>query len=249
MISTAPEGGGGRQLPLGLRWREWPRFDNFLPGTNGEALAVTRALARGEGRERTIYLWGEPGSGRSHLLQAACHCAAAAGAGPVYLPLAGDDGLVPAMLSGLDVYTPVCVDDVDTVAGQRDWEEALFHLYNRCEQRGARVLLCGRRAPAGAGFMLPDLASRLGNCLVLQLRALDDAGRGDALRERARARGLVLSDEVIAWLLSRVPRDMTALMGILERLDRHALATKRRVTVPLLRELLEAPPSAGHGAR
>lgn len=236
--SNASAGLGG-QLPLGVSLRDAATLDNFFVAGEGLVLAALREMAVLSG-ERFVYLWGAPGSGKSHLAQALCHAAAADGHGAALLPLESLRGMQAAMLDGLEAMPVVCIDDIDAVAGDAAWEQALFHLYNRLRERGGYLLVTASSGPRELPLELADLRSRLAHGLVFQLPPLDDAGKAAALQQRARVRGIELPDEVIAYLLKRCPRDMNSLFELLERLDQRSLAAKRRVTVPFVRELLEA---------
>ncbi len=220
-----------RQLALDIGLRDSARFENYAVGANAAAVACLRAAD-----EPFVYLAGAPATGRTHLLQAACH---AAGRDAVYVPLDQHADLAPAMLEGLEHYPLVCLDDVDAVAGEADWETALFHLYNRVREAGGRLLVAAAEVPNAAGFALADLRSRLGWGPVFRLKPLADADRLGALQQRARYRGLDLPDEVGEYLLRRSPRDMASLFALLERLDRASLAAQRRLTIPFVRTLME----------
>lgn len=223
------------QLPLRLTLRDGATFANLVTGENGAAVHTLM-----QGSEAVVYLWGAAGSGKSHLLQALCHREAAGGGRPVYLDLEEIREAGTGTLEGVEHMTPVCVDRVEVIAGRMEWEEALFHLFNRVREEGGRLVAAGNLPPAALRLALPDLASRLGWGPVFPLRPLDDAGKVEALRLRASGRGLKLPDEVTAFLLRRCPRDMHALFALLDRLDHASLAAKRRLTVPFVRELLEA---------
>src|SRR5690606_20315091 len=162
------------QLPLGIKLRDEATFDNYFTGSNTTVLAALHGLADPSQvpAERCIYLWGAPGSGRSHLLQAACHRMAEAGAVAMYLPLREVLDHGPLLLDGMEELDLVCLDDLEVLGGQADWEEALFHLYNRIQQRQGRLLMSASAAPRGLELQLPDLISRLGWGLVFQLQAL-----------------------------------------------------------------------------
>lgn len=222
-----------QQLTLRIGLREGATFANFVAGANAAAVA---ALMRGD--EPFIYVWGPAGSGKSHLLQAACHGTAAGGATVAYLPLAdlGDAGV--AVLEGLEQVSLVCLDDLQAVAGDGAWEEALFHLYNRLRESGTRLLVSAEAGPLHCGVMLADLRSRLGWGPVYQLQPLDDAGKLEVLRRHARGRGMELPEEVALYLLRHCPRDMHALCALLERLDQASLAAQRRLTIPFVRALI-----------
>jgi DnaA family protein len=230
------------QLPLNVRLRDGSSFDNYWAGRNGEAVASLKgtldALAGGSGEHAAvIYLWGEPGTGRTHLLEAACHMAQARGLSAAFVPLAEARALAPAVLEDRELTALVCLDDLDAVAGDATWERALFALAERLRASRGTLLVGARSAPAQLGLTLPDLASRLAWGLVYQLHALSDADKLDAVRRRAARRGLELSDEVARYILHRYARDLHSLFGLLERLDQASLAQQRRITIPFLREL------------
>ena len=224
------------QIPLGISLQDSATFANFCAGPNRAALAAVQS-----GREPCVYLWGARGSGRTHLLQAACHAAAAAGGVPVYLPLGATGELSPEIFEGLEQMGLVCLDDIDAVVGQVSWETGLFHLYNRLRDGRVRLLITGGSAPAALGLRLPDLVSRLSWGPVFQLQRLEDAEKVVALQLHAVARGLDLPQDVGYYLLRRCPRDMHSLISVLDRLDHASLAAQRRLTIPFVRDLLGAP--------
>jgi DnaA family protein len=224
------------QLPLGLQLGDHARFQNFFTGPNAELLDALRALPDGEGA-RLLYCSGAPGTGKSHLLQAACAAATERGHSAWYLSL--DPGLPPALLEGLEQQELICLDDLQRVAGRAAWEEALFHLYNRVRERGGALVVAGEGRPEELGLCLPDLVSRLCWGLLYRLLELNDAERLAALQLRAASRGLDLPDETGDYLLRRCPRDLPALFGLLDRLDVASLAAQRRLTIPFVRAVLQ----------
>ena len=225
------------QLPLGVSLRHRRSFSNFVAGRNAAAVAQLRELLLTH-HGGIVYLWGNSGSGKSHLLEACCGDSSMHGRPVAYLPLGGA-GTRPDMLSGLAEIQLLCIDDVDRVAGDRVWEEALFHLYNQAEQAACPMVLAASAAPRAPSWQLPDLASRFSAAVVWRLRALDDAERREALQLHARERGFALSDEVVTFVMKRLRRDMVSLSAFLERLDRSSLAAQRRITVPFVKGLLE----------
>jgi DnaA family protein len=227
-----------RQLPLGVRLRVSSRFSTFQPGDNAVAVAELAQVA-GRGGPQAVWLHGPPGSGRTHLLQAACAAAGEAGHAAAYLPLrefAGGDAGILAGQEGLDL---VCLDDVEAVAGAESWERALFALYNELAERGGRLALAAREPPARTGIALKDLASRLAAASVRPLRPLAEDAQGEALVARAAAQGLDLPEDTRQYLLRRAPRDFAALCRLLDEIDSASLAAQRRITVPLVRAVLE----------
>jgi DnaA family protein len=229
-----------RQLPLGVRLADRALFESFLPGPNAEALAHARAVARGEAHGAT-WVCGPPGAGKSHLLQAIC-AAAGARVRAGYLPLAQVAPLGAGMLDGLAQLGCLCVDDLERVVGESEWERALFALLREIEEAGGALVVAAREPPALLDWSLPDLGSRFAAGAVLALRALDEAEQHAALELRARLRGLELPAETWQWLRRRYPRDMRRLYELLDTLDEAALAAQRRLTVPFIREVLRSAP-------
>lgn len=223
------------QLPLNVTLRDDATLANYYPGDNHEIMAHLRDLAAGRG-ERVVYLWGRHGTGKTHLLQAVCQEAGGRGATAAYVPLIQLHGFPPSVTEGLEQLQVVCVDDVQTVAGLDAWQVALFDLFNRCRDGGARLLVSGSAVPAHVGLSLDDLTSRLGWGLVCHVRALRDEQLTCALQLRARRRGIELPEDVAAYLLRRCRRDTTGLFSLLERLDVASLAEQRRLTIPFVRQ-------------
>lgn len=223
------------QLPLSLRAPPDQRLDAFL----GQPVVrdAVRAAARGESRD-WLFLAGPAGSGKSHLLLAACAEAASAGRRAAYLPLPAFAGRLGEALAQQEGFDLVCLDGLDAIAGNAADEEALFHFHNRARAGGGVVLYAARGNPAALGITLPDLVTRLGQCVRLTLEPLDEAGRRAVLRERAARRGLELDDAVLDYLLRRVDRDLASLTRLLDTLDRASLAAQRRITIPFLRQHL-----------
>lgn len=220
-----------RQLALGVRLRADAVFESFWPGRNGEALAALRTPGT-----VPLWLWGASGSGKTHLLQAVC---AAAGESTAYFPLARPLALPPEALAGFERTRVLCLDDVDAVAGDGDWERALFRLFNEAADLHTRLIFAAGAPPRQSDWCLEDWRSRAAACVVYQLHELDDDGRIEALRLRAAQRGLQLPYETSEYLLKRMPRDLRSLFEILDQLDEASLAAQRRLTIPFIRDALE----------
>ncbi|MGB9671434.1 MAG: DnaA regulatory inactivator Hda [Halothiobacillaceae bacterium] len=210
-------------------------LEQFLPGANGVAAGLVAQQAEGRG-EPQLYLWGVRGCGKTHLLQAACQRAGEHGLPAAYIALL--DAPHPGVLEGFERLGLVALDDVQAVAGQAVWEEALFDLINRLREHAVPLLLAADQPPSALPVALPDLASRLGWGPVLRLEGLDDAAKLELLRRRAVERGLNLPDEVGRYLLEHLPRDVPSLLEGLERLDRAAMEQKRKLSLGLVREVL-----------
>jgi DnaA family protein len=224
------------QLPLALRWPRRQRFEHFHAGTNAAALAAVEALAHQPGAP-WVYLGGPIGSGKSHLLIAACHAASALGRTVQYLPLTSQVDRAAA-LRGVAGSELLALDGLQAIAGDRAAEHALFDLYNRTRAEGGALLFAADTSVAQLALGLPDLRSRLGACTQFTLKPLDDADRREVLKSPAVLRGIQLDDAVLDWLFSRYARDLGALLDLLDKLDQASLAAQRRITVPFLRDFL-----------
>lgn len=190
-----------------------------------------------ESGPQSVFLWGNEGSGRSHLCQALYQEAEDAGIKVAYLALS-EPGIEPEVLSQLEQFGLVILDDLDVVIGDERWDEALFHFYNRLRESSGCLLMTSKIAPASFETILPDLKSRLGWELVYQLEELTDADKIHALQQRAAERGLKLPLAVGRYLLNRLPRDTHQLFATLEQLDHHCLAEKRSLTIPFIKKVL-----------
>jgi DnaA family protein len=212
------------QLLLGIA-PEWiPTLDNFVAGRNVEMLSALRQALDARQAERGLYIWGEAGAGKSHLLQAVVGAAQTSGLSAIYAC-----GEVPPAAQ------VVAVDDVERLDAATQIQ--LFELYNRQRENGGMLLASGAQAPA----FLPlrdDLRTRLGWGLVYQIHALDDAEKTQALKQHAQARGFDLPNEVTTYLLRHGRRDLPALLATLDALDEHCLRLKRAASVPLLKETM-----------
>ena len=222
------------QLVFELATPEPPSFGNFLPGGNAEALAAVKALASGDAAETGVMLWGAPGAGKTHLLSAAVGAVESRGGPAAFVAepreLLGED---PGVLARRAV---VAIDGIDQATP--DAQARMFTLFNGLRDRRGHLLVASRM-PLAALPLREDLRTRLGWGLVYELMPLADADKPAALAAYARGRGFRLADEVIDYLLAHGRRDMGALVGALAALDRHSLATKRPITVPMLRVWLQ----------
>lgn len=225
-----------RQIPLGVRLPDRAVFASFLPGHNTQALEHAQRIAHAAAPGIT-WLCGPTGAGKTHLLQAMC-AAASERVRAGYVPLADVATLGVGVLEGLPQLQCLCLDDIDRVAGQPDWERGIFGLLREMEEAGGRLAISAAAPPALVGWTLADLGSRCAAGTVFQLRVLDEGEQHAALQLRARLRGVELPDETLHWLQRRFPRDMRTLYELLDTLDEASLAAQRRLTIPFIREVL-----------
>ena len=230
-----------RQLSLQVHLDDDATFANFLTAADSSNRETLQLLDRqlDSGGESSVYIWGPTGAGISHLLQAACHTAGLRGAIAQYLPLRSMQEFSPfELMQQLESLDLVCVDDVQVIAASDDWEQALFHTFNRLRDNGKRLLLGGHCNPRQLGLRLPDLQSRFNGSLVLQVQPLDDAGKARALCARAGNLGMDMSDDVARFILSRWSRDTHNLFACLRCLDRLSLEQQRRLSIPFVKQAL-----------
>lgn len=224
------------QLPLGVGLPGTLSLENFLAGANAEALGAVQDFCNGRGA-RLLYLWGPAGSGKTHLTRAACRYLGAR-AEVVYVPLAHTEPVPPPVFDNPEGVAALGLDDLQAVVGRRQWELALFRLYNETERSGTRLLLTARANPQALAFGLEDLRSRLSSGLVIQLKPLTEPEREAVFRFRARERGFDIPPDVVDYLMRRYPRGMHELMALLDSLDHSTLAAGRRVTIPFVKSVL-----------
>ncbi|MEE4249317.1 MAG: DnaA regulatory inactivator Hda [Alcanivoracaceae bacterium] len=220
------------QLPLALKLRAASSLSSFIAGENAMLLAAVQALGHAEPGQ--LYLWGESGSGRSHLLEGKVRQAGDQGC---LLAAAELLALTPDVLEGLEQFRLLAIDDVDRLAGEPDWERALFHLYNRLRDAGGSLLVSARQPPGNCGFQLADLASRLAAGPIWRVVPLTEEGLLELVRQRGRAVGLEVSDDVARYLLARSTRSAAAVTALLGQLDGLAMVHQRRLTIPFIRSL------------
>lgn len=224
------------QIPLSLKFSNDQGFDGFV-GSRDSVVAM-QAVADGQSKE-WLYLSGPAGSGKSHLLLAACASSQKQQRRALYFPLSVFAGRLKDVLPEQEHADLVCLDGLEYCAGNEEDEIALFHFHNRARAGNAVVIYAARQAPHGLSLLIPDLQSRLGQCTRLNLDILDDNARREVLLHRALQRGLELDDSVLDYMFKRVGRDLLTLTTLLDKLDRESLAAQRKITVPFLRKLLE----------
>ena len=185
------------------------------------------------------YLCGLGDSGKSHLLYATCIHAQEQGLSSMLLSLSEVQQFGAQVLEGLDTLDVVCIDDLHLVAGDEAWEKALFNFFNRFNEPGKLLLISADLLPDMLNITLPDLESRLKWGTTLQIRSMSDDDKAQALTNRAKMRGLELSDDCARFLLTRLSRDMRALLDVLDTLDHASMAAQRKLTIPFIKATLK----------
>jgi len=228
------------QLPLSVALRDDATFNNFCVYSNDLLVNKIQQSINSKASDGSIFFWGEPASGKTHILQAACATAAKYDLNAAYIPLTLIQELDVSMLDGLETFDLICIDDIDAIAGNSLWEKALFELYNRVFESRAQIIISSTKKNKKIALGLPDLTSRLSWGFVFHLTALTDEQKPKALQAHAKTRGFDLPDNVAQYLINHYPRDMNVLSGLLAELDKASLSAQRKLTVPLVKEWLEA---------
>ncbi len=227
------------QLSLGIALNDEATFANFYSDdANAQVIEALTNRVAGDG-DTNLLIWGAPGVGLTHLLQAVCHDVYACRQTVQYLPLRDMVGFSASdVCEGLEEFQFVCLDDIDHVCGIREWEQALFHLYNKLRDAGHVLLIASHTSPPSLPVVLADLKSRILGSMRYHVKSLSDSGKQSALIMRAGARGMEMSVEVVQYILNRTSRNTGELFDLLDRLDDESMQRKRKLTVPFVKEVL-----------
>lgn len=215
-----------QQLPLKLRLSGHTRLEDY----------VGDAASRLEQLEGPVYVSGSAGTGKSHLLQGLCHQAIDNGGSAIYL--SSLDELHASVLEGLEAVDLVCLDGIEQVIIDQDWQTSLFHLINACRDQGRKFVASGRASAASLNISLDDLASRFKGAYLLTTEELTDRQKLEVVKLKARRRGFTMSEEVCRFILLRSDRDMHHLARLVDRLDEETLRRQKKVTIPFVKAAL-----------
>lgn len=233
------------QLPLPIHQVEDDTFDNFY-AENSLLLLDSLRHNFDDVQQPFFYIWGGKSSGKSHLLKAICNHYLLNQRSSGYIPLDKSHYFAPTVLDNAEQLDVVCLDNLHAVAGDEEWEKAIFDLFNRIrEQQGlftqgqkTLLVISADCPPHQLAIALPDLRSRLTWGEVYRLNDLNDEQKRTILQRYAYQKGLELSDEVANFLLKRLDRDLHILIEKLVELDHASLQAQRKLTLPFVKEIL-----------
>lgn len=222
-----------QQLPLNFLHFEEKTFDQFVFGPNSTLLSLLN-----DPLQQLIFIWGDTYSGKSHLLSALYQQYLENHQSAIYLPLSAKQEISIGMLENIEYSNLVCIDDIDSIAGDKEWEEALFYLYNQMKTLGNRLLISGQNNAQNINFLLKDLKSRLQWGVTFRLKSLEDRDKIKVLQNRAELQLFSLSDEVAQFLLNRVSRNLDDLIKLLDKLDYATLSEQRKLSIPFVKKII-----------
>ncbi len=228
------------QLSLPVNLPDDQTLNSFVVGQNGTVVAHLNNVLNGLGDIPPLtFVGGDSGAGKTHLLYGICHATAALNKHAAYLDLALIEQLQPALLTGLEQYDVVCLDNVQQLHQQPKWQEALFDLINRCIESGrCHLVITADCGPKSVPLELPDLGSRLAWGTSFMLASLDDGGLQQMLMQRAKLRGITMSADVAQFILNRYTRHSQQLMALLAKLDNLSLQQQKKLTIPFVKQVL-----------
>ena len=227
-----------QQIPLDFLHFDEKTFNQYVFGKNSELDIILN-----DPKQQVIFIWGEPFSGKTHLLSALYQQYLKNNKSAIYLPLSinhetSSQKIPIQMLENIEQSDLVCIDDIETIAGNREWEEALFFLYNQMLSNGHKLLISGKNNAENINFCLKDLKSRLQWGITYHLKPLDDNDKIQILQNRAEIKSFSLSSEVAQFLVNRVSRNLEDLLQLLDKLDFATLSEQRKLTIPFVKKTL-----------
>lgn len=225
------------QIALPLNFDRQYSFDNYFIDQADFVINSLKSLIHGDA-EHLIGLWGGRDSGKTHLLNACAYYARGILPGFQLYDAAQLRDCEPLQFYDITDSAVLAIDNLDAICGHRDWEVALYGLINRCRDQHARLIFSLSKKPQDLNCKLADFQSRLSWGLLLELAVVEDADIGSIVERRARLLGITLSKEVLAYLLTHYSRRLADQIQILRRLDQASLSTKKKISIPLIKQVL-----------
>ena len=224
------------QIPVQFDFQSNQSFSTFYPGNNEEIINHLQKIFINN--EQQIFLWGDRGSGKTHLLQALGQESNACNKTSFYYSLDTNNLPDPAMLEGLDNFDIVCFDNIEQIAGNTEWEQAFFNFYNLHRDENNKLVVTAPCPPKYLAIQLPDLKTRMSWGLTLKLKALSDEQQLNALIYKANDLGFEISVKVGRFLITHYARDLPSIWVLLDKIEQATLAAKRKLTIPFLKQIM-----------
>ncbi|GAB4393771.1 MAG: DnaA regulatory inactivator Hda [Gammaproteobacteria bacterium] len=225
------------QLPIEFHLDRMATFANYVVGSNTQLVTLLKQQIL-QPRETCIYFWGTSGIGRTHLLNACCHYAEEQRVNAIYLPLSHLKTYSPGVLDEVAEFSVICIDDIEMIAANRQWEEALFYVYNQAQAKQHLLIISALASPMQLALSLPDLQSRLTAGAVFHMQELTDEDKIILLKLKAEQKGILLSDQLAEFFIKRCERTVTQLIEVLDEVAAASLQAQRRLTIPFVKQIL-----------
>ena len=219
---------------LTFPWSKQNKFtfdDFFFDSPNKE---VKLALKNND----DVFLYGTEDSGKSFLLQSTCNYYASDYKSSVYIPISEAIKHGTSFIDSLEGLDLICLDDIDLIASNKDWEVGIFNLINDCLSSNCRLIFSSCKNPSSINFELDDLRSRIKRIDHIELYPISDANLPEAIKFVSQLRSINLGDKEINYLVTYTKRNMTDLIEIISKLDQLSMELKRKITVPLIKEII-----------
>ena len=184
------------------------------------------------------FLYGIKKTGKTYLLQALCNKYADIDKMSLYLPLAEASQLDAKILDGVEHMDIICVDDIDLIEGFKNWETAIFNLINNCQTSGCRLIYGYSKNSSTINFSLNDLKSRVRKIDQIEVFPISDSNLSSAFEEISKHRSIIIGDKELNYLLTYTERSISSLTNILNKLDELSIQQKRKITIPLIKEII-----------
>jgi len=224
-----------KQLPLQFEFQSNQNFNTFYPGGNEEIINHLQHIFNNN--EQQIFLWGEAGTGKTHLLQAICQESNQQNKTSFYFSFRKT---LPnsEMLNGLENFDLVCLDNIELIAQNPDWEQAFFNFFNLHRDNNKQLIISAHCPPKYLPFQLPDLKTRMGWGLTLKIAPLTDEQLLNALIYKANDLGFEIPVNVGRFLIAHYAKDLPSIWMLLDKINHATLAAKRKLTIPFLKQIM-----------
>ena len=213
-------------------------FTSFIEGENQDLLDFLNTMTKKK-KNDCLYIWGSQGTGKTHLLQAACKQADDMNSQVTYIPLKQHEEFDSEIFNGLGKLDLICVDDLEFISGNLEWQQRLTLLYNEIRDNNNSIIISSTSSPKNIKIELDDLKSRLVWGQVHKIKPPNDELKIEILKRKASERSFELSKSVAEFLIHRTDRDLNSLIKILDVIDHSSLAAKRKVTIPFVKKLID----------
>ena len=213
-------------------------FTSFIEGENQDLLDFLNTMTKKK-KNDCLYIWGSQGTGKTHLLQAACKQADDMNSQVTYIPLKQYEEFDSEIFNGLGKLDLICVDDLEFISGNLEWQQRLTLLYNEIRDNNNSIIISSTSSPKNIKIELDDLKSRLVWGQVHKIKPPNDELKIEILKRKASERSFELSKSVAEFLIHRTDRDLNSLIKILDVIDHSSLAAKRKVTIPFVKKLID----------